>query len=92
MTMLELRAVDLDDGAGIAEQCFGRCLYQSSLAGTRGPQQKEVCEGTTRRRKTCQINLVNPRQLTNGTVLSYDSSAQASRGNLRMPAVGTLPG
>jgi len=40
--MLELRAIDLDAGAGVAEERLGQSLDDTSFSGTGGSQKQEI--------------------------------------------------
>src|SRR5689334_14027950 len=70
MTLLELRAVDLNNGTRISQETFRGRLYHSSLAGTGLPQEKETTNGPTSARHSGEERLVGVNDLLDGLVLT----------------------
>ncbi len=75
MTVLEFRAIDLDDCARIAHQRFGGRFHDAGLAGSRWSQKKEVPDGTARRRHSRQIHLINIDDLLDSFILPDDHAS-----------------
>src|ERR1039457_6574845 len=85
--MLELRAIDFDDGARVAHQAFRRGFHQARLAGSGGAQEKEIANGSAGARHAGQVGLIDADDLLNGLVLAYNALAQ-----IRVQLLGFKPG
>ena len=75
--MLELRAIDLDDGASIPHQAFGGGLHGTGLTGARGSQKQEVADGPARAVHSRQERLINANDLPDRLILADDLTSQA---------------
>ncbi len=74
--VLKLGAIDLDAGAGIAEQRFGHGFDHARLAGTGRPQKQQVAYRPSRRVQPGQKHLVDFGYLFDGLFLADDLAAQ----------------
>src|SRR5271166_5341689 len=74
--MLELRAVDLDAGARIAEERFRHGFDHASLARTCRPKEQQVAYRTSRRVQPRQKHLVDLGDLLDRLILTHNSAAQ----------------
>src|SRR5215467_11933372 len=78
MTVLELGAVDLDDGAGILDQRFGSRFDNAGLARTCGPKKEEVPDRTARCSHPREIHLIDVHDVLDRLVLANDEQLEAS--------------
>ena len=78
MRVLELRAIDLDAGMGVAEQRLGHGFYDASLSRAGRPKKKQVAHGTPGSVQAREKHLVNLGDLFDGLVLTDDAAAQCS--------------
>src|SRR5580692_342215 len=78
MGMLELGAIDLDAGAGVAEERLGNCFDHAGLAGAGRSQEKQVAYGTARSVESGEKHLIDFRDLFDGLVLANDFAAQGA--------------
>src|SRR5438105_8496221 len=85
MAVLKLGAVDLGNRAGILDKRFRRGFDGSRLAGSGGPEKKEIGNRTSRRGHACQIDLVAVDDVLNGFVLADDEFTQVRLERFRFP-------
>src|ERR1035437_1747840 len=85
--MLELRAIDFDDGARVAYQAFRRGFHQARFAGSSGTQEKEIADGSSGARHAGQVGLIDADDLLNGLVLAHNAFVQ-----IRVQLLGLKPG
>src|SRR5438270_13639030 len=76
VTVLKLRAIDLDAGALFAEERLGNRFYNASLARSRGSKKEKVSDRTIRRIQSRQKHLVNLSHFLNCVVLTDDPATQ----------------
>src|SRR5262249_43303064 len=74
--VLELCAVDFDDGSCIAEKNLGGRLHQARLAGSRRAEEKQVCDRPSRNREPGSVYLVNSSQSPDRSFLSHHTRAK----------------
>jgi hypothetical protein len=72
MTVLKLRAIDLDYSSRILQQGLGGCLDDASLSGAGRSQEKKVSDRPAGRRESRHVSLIRPHDLVNRRVLSND--------------------
>ena len=77
MAMLELRAIDLDNGVRIAHQAFGHGFHQPGLARPGRAEEQEIADRAAGRLHAGEISLVHIDNLVDGLLLSDDFLAQA---------------
>ena len=77
VAVLKLRAIDLDDRAGVLHQRFGGGFHDARLTRSGGPEEQEVSDRTPGRRHAGQMHLINVDDLLDGFVLTDNHSAQA---------------
>ncbi len=80
--VLELGAIDLDQGARIAEQALRPGLDHAGFARTGGPEKQQVPNRTVRRIQPRQEHLVDLSDFFDGGVLTDDCDGE----RLRIPA------
>jgi hypothetical protein len=76
--VLELGAIDLDAGAGVAKKSLGHGFDDARFARPSGPEEKEVAYGTSWGIEPGQEHLVDLGDLFDGLVLPNDAAAQGS--------------
>ena len=76
--VLKFSAVDLDAGAGVAEQSFGHGFDHPGFARTGGPEEQKVSNRTARRIQARQKHLVDFDHFLDGLVLTDDSAAKGA--------------
>src|SRR5258707_15680455 len=86
MAVLELRAIDLDDGARVLEQRFGGRFHNASFSRSGRPQEQEIADGTTRSAHARQVHLVNVDDLLDRLVLPNNHSPEAAFERYRVPS------
>src|SRR6185436_1297994 len=74
MTVLKLAAVDLNDGAWIAEERLGGRLHSACLPGPCRPEEQEVSNRSTLRCEPGEISLISPSDLVDCLFLPYDEA------------------
>ena len=84
VAMLKLRAIDLDDRAGIAHQAFRGGFHQARFAGTGGSQEEQIADRPSGAGHAGQVRLINADDLLNGLVLADDSLPQIDVQLLRL--------
>src|ERR1700686_2605827 len=77
MAVLELGAIDLDDGARILQQCLGSGFDDARLPGTGRPEEQKVPDGTPWSAHACQIHLIDVDDLLDRLILSDNHPSQA---------------
>ncbi len=82
--VLKFGAVDLDAGAGIAEQGFRHRLDHPGLTGAGRTEEQKVANWTSRRIQSCQEHLVDFDHFLDGLVLTDDSAA---KGAFKLPGI-----
>src|SRR5437899_4705769 len=87
MTVLKLRAIDLDYCARIVQQGLGGYLYDASLSGSGRTQEQKVSDRPAGRRQSRHVSLICPHDLVNCFVLSNDEVAEIVLQVLRRPTV-----
>jgi hypothetical protein len=75
--VLELGAIDLDAGAGIAEQRFGERLDDASLARPSRPEKEQIAHRASRGIQSGQEHLINFDDLFYRRILANDLAAKA---------------
>src|SRR5579875_609879 len=88
MAVLELRAVNLQDGSFIPQQGLGGSFHQAGLARAGRTQEKQIREWSARGRESGAKNLVDPCQLAHSAILAYHLAAKALFETLHL---GTSP-
>src|SRR4051794_985718 len=63
MAVLKLRAIDFDNRARILDECFSCRLNDTSLAASRGPEEKEVTDRSSGSAHPGQIHLIDVNDL-----------------------------
>src|ERR1700689_934197 len=86
VAVLELRAINLDNRAGILQHRFSRGFHDASLAGSGGTKEEEVSDRTTWRGHAGQVHLIDVDDLLYGFVLADDQPAQANFEGFRLSA------
>src|ERR1700681_4958808 len=76
MTVLELRAIDLDHCTGVLQQRLSGSLYDPGFARPGRAQEQEIADGTPGGAHTGQMHLIDVYDLLNCLVLSDDHPAQ----------------
>src|SRR5689334_24588408 len=74
--VLELGAIDLDGGTGIAEKRLSDGFNHAGLARAGWPEKQEIADRTPGRIQPRQEHLINLRHLFDGCVLSDDLATQ----------------
>src|SRR5229473_2203983 len=74
--MLEFGAVDFDDGAGAAEENFGRGFDDAGLAGAGGAEEEQIADGAAGGVETGGENLEQLDERLDAVVLADDFRAQ----------------
>src|SRR5579863_2719692 len=74
--VLELGAVDLDDGARAAEENFGGGFDDARFAGAGGAEEEQVADGPAGRVESSGEDLEQFDERLNAVVLAYDLRAQ----------------
>ena len=87
--VLKLSAIDLDAGAGIAEQSFGHGLDHPRFARAGRPQKQQVAYRTSRRIQSGQKHLVDLGHFFDGLVLTDDLAA---KGVVKLPGIVAAAG
>ena len=77
VAVLELRAVNLDNGARILQHRLSGGFHNASLAGSSRSKEEEVSNRTTWRGHSGQIHLIDVHDLLYGFILANNQSAQA---------------
>src|SRR6266852_8873510 len=73
VAVLELRAVDLDHGARVANQTLGHGLHQPGFSRAGGSEKKETPDGTRWAVHAREIGLIDVDDLLDGVVLADDA-------------------
>ena len=76
--VLEFGAVDLDAGAGVAEERFGHGFDDPGFARAGGPEEQQIANRTSRRIQSRQKHLVDFDHFLDGLVLADDLAAQGA--------------
>jgi hypothetical protein len=76
VTVLELRAVDLEYGARIVSQGFGGCLKDSCFARTRGSEEQKVSNRASGGDQPTQVRLIDTDNLLDCFVLTDDERTE----------------
>ncbi len=84
--VLELRAVHLDDGAGVPKENLGRGLHDAGLARAGGAQEEQVSHGAARRAHVRAEDLIQVHESADGLFLSDDLLPQSGVKFLRFQA------
>jgi len=87
MTVLKLRAIDLDYGTRILKEGLGGCLYNAGFSGPRRPQEEKVSNRPAHRGQSRHVGLVSPHDLVNCIVLSNDETVELVLELLRRPSI-----
>src|ERR1700720_1134582 len=74
--VLEFGAVDLDDGAGTAEENFGGGFDDAGLAGAGGAEEEQIADGAAGRVESSGEDLEQLDEGLNAVVLADDFRAQ----------------
>src|SRR4051794_27315171 len=82
--MLEFGAVNLDAGAGVAEQRLRHRFHHPRLARAGGPEKEQIADGTSRRVQTSEKHLVNFGDFFHRDVLAHDLAADGGFKILRV--------
>ena len=75
--VLELGAVDFDDGAGAAEENFGGGFDNARFAGASGPEEEQVADGAAGGVESSGKDLEQLDERLNAVVLADDFRAQS---------------
>src|SRR5262249_60048692 len=89
MRVLELRAVDLDRGARVAEERLRHGFDHSGLPRAGGPQEEEVADRSSRRVQPGQKHLIDFDYLFNGLILANDLATKCA---FKVPRVTATAG
>src|SRR5258707_598039 len=76
VAVLKLRAVDLQQGARLAEQRLRHSLHHASLAAAGGAEEKEVADRASRRMQPSKVNLIKRGYLLQRRLLTDDTAPQ----------------
>src|SRR5579862_1144450 len=76
--VLKFSTVNLDTGAGIAEQRFSHGFDDPGFSRTGRPEKQKVSNRTARRIQSRQKHLVNLDHFLDGLVLTDDSAAKGA--------------
>ena len=86
MTVLELRAIDLDHRARCTQQRLRHGFNQPGLTGPRGTKEQEVPDRPARTRHPGQPGLVDAHDLIDGVILANDATVQTAA---QFPCIAT---
>src|SRR5258705_306028 len=86
MTVLKLRAIDLDYGSRILQQGLGSRLNNPSFSGAGRSKEQKVSDRPADRAQPRQMSLISPHDLVNCFVLSNDEAAKFVLQVLRLPS------
>ena len=76
--VLKFGAVDLDAGAGVAEQRLGHGFDHPGFSRAGGPEEQQIANRSARRIQPRQKHLVNFDHFLDGLVLTDDSAAKGA--------------
>jgi hypothetical protein len=76
MTVLKLGAVNLNDGAWVADERLRSGFHCPCFPGTRGAQEQEIANRSAVEGHPSEISLISPDDLVNRFVLSNDEVTQ----------------
>src|SRR5437867_7474977 len=76
VALLQLRAVDLDEGAWTAKKDFARSLYNARLAGASRSQKQKITDRAVRHSHSRQIDLIHVDDSAHGAILPNDLAQQ----------------
>ena len=85
MTVLKLRAVDLDHGTRVSQECFRGGLDNSRFSRARRAQKQEIANRTPGSSHPSQMHLVYIHDLLNRFFLAHDELAQTAIEHCRFP-------
>jgi len=86
VTVLELGAIDFDDGFGIADEAFGESFDGAGLAGPGGPKEEEAPDGASGAAHPGAVSLIKIDDLPDCFLLADDAPAQVGFERFRVPA------
>src|SRR5689334_3497662 len=86
VAVLELGAVDLDDGLGVADEALREGLDGAGLARPGRPKEEEAPDGASGTAHSGRIRLIKVDDLPDGFVLPDDSPPQVVFERFRFPA------
>jgi len=86
VTVLELGAIDFDDGFGVADEAFGESFDGAGLAGPGGPKEEEAPDGASGAAHPGAVSLIKIDDLPDCFLLADDAPAQVGFERFRVPA------